>query len=372
MATLRGEPVDRPAVSFYEIGGFDINPSDPDEANVYSDPSWQPLLRLAEDETDLVRMRAPLLRPAPANCRDRFFEDQAYSEQGCRFVRTTLRVAGRTMTALSKRDPALDTVWQVEHLLKDVDDLNAYLELPDEVFAYRPDVGNLVAADREVGDRGIVMVDAEDPLCGAASLFSMETFTMIAFFEEGLFGCLLDKLAPHYHERTRQVARSFPGHLWRIYGPEFATEPYLSERHFESYVVCRTGPMAEAIRASGGFARIHSHGRIKSILPHIVRMGAAAIDPIEPPPLGNVELADVRREYGKDLVLFGNLELRDIENMEPRDFEKVVAKALRDGTRGQGRGFVLRPSASPCGRTITARTLANYRTIVRLAAGFRL
>jgi hypothetical protein len=129
--------------------------------------------------------------------------------------------------------------------------------------------------------------------------------------------------------------------------------------------------MVEAIRAGGGFARIHCHGRIKSILPHLVKMGAEAIDPIEPPPLGDVELADVRREYGKDLVLFGNLELRDIESMEPPDFEKVVAKTLRDGTAGQGWGFVLMPSACPCGRTITPRTLANYQTLVRLATGYR-
>ena len=40
MATLRGKAVDRPAVNFYEIGGFQIDPSDPDEFNVYNDPSW--------------------------------------------------------------------------------------------------------------------------------------------------------------------------------------------------------------------------------------------------------------------------------------------------------------------------------------------
>ena len=33
------------------------------------------------------------------------------------------------------------------------------------------------------------------------------------------------------------------------------------------------------------------------------------------------------------LVLFGNLEMADIENCEPGDFEKVVEKSLRDGTR---------------------------------------
>ena len=34
MATLRGEPVDRPAVSFYEIGGFQSDPADPDPYNI--------------------------------------------------------------------------------------------------------------------------------------------------------------------------------------------------------------------------------------------------------------------------------------------------------------------------------------------------
>jgi hypothetical protein len=192
---------------------------------------------------------------------------------------------------------------------------------------------------------------------------------MAAFCEPDLFGRLVEKLAPHYHERTRKIAQAFPGHLWRIYGPEYATEPYLPGRLFEAYVVRHTGPMVDAIRSGGGFARIHCHGRIRSVLGHIVRMGAAATDPIEPPPLGDVELAEVRRNYGKDLVLFGNLELRDIENLEPRDFEKVAAKAVRDGTSGRGKGFVLMPSASPCGRTIAARTLANYRTIVRVATG---
>jgi uroporphyrinogen-III decarboxylase len=198
----------------------------------------------------------------------------------------------------------------------------------------------------------------------------MADFTVTAFSEQDLFGRLLEKLAPHYHQRTRAVARAMPGRLWRIYGPEFAVEPYLPPRLFEKYVVRHTGPMVSAIHAGGGFARIHCHGRIRSALPHIAQMGADAIDPVEPPPLGDVALADVRRQYGDRLVLFGNLELRDVEMMAPREFQKVVAKAIRDGTSGRGRGFVLMPSACPCGRTITPRTLANYRTIVRVAAGY--
>lgn len=67
LATLRGEPVDRPAVSFYEIGGFAVDPTDPDPFNIYNSPSWQPLLQLAEEQTDLIRMRAPTVRRSVVN-----------------------------------------------------------------------------------------------------------------------------------------------------------------------------------------------------------------------------------------------------------------------------------------------------------------
>jgi len=379
MATLRGEPVDRPAVNFYELGGFEIDPSDPDEFNVYNDPSWRPLLQLAEQQSDLIRMRSPV-RPRghePARSevegldaespRSEFFKTEKFPVDGCRFKRVTLNIAGRTMTSLTRRSPDLDTVWTLEHLLKSTDDLKAYLELPDEVFAEQIDVTGLIEEDRKLADCGIVMVDTEDPLCAAAYLFSMEDFTVIALTEQKLFHRLLEKLSRHIYTRTQVTAEAFAGHLWRIYGPEYATEPYLPPHLFGEYVVRYTGPMVEMIQKHGGFARIHCHGRIRAVLDYIVQMGPAAIDPIEPPPQGDVELAYVRRRYGNDLVLFGNIEFGEIENTEAAEFEKLVGKTLKDGTTGQGKGFVLMPSSAPIGRKITPRVLANYEIMVRLA-----
>ena len=94
-------------------------------------------------------------------------------------------------------------------------------------------------------------------------------------------------------------------------------------------------------------------------------MGADGLDPIEPPPQGDVELIDVRRQAGEQMVLFGNLEVADIENLSPPRVREKVVQALREGTAGPGRGFVLMPSASPYGRTITPTGLANYQTMVR-------
>lgn len=370
MRTLRGEPVDRPAVSFYEIGGWKPNPDDPDPFNIYNHPSWLPLLRLGEEQTDLMRMVAPGLSPMPGNCADEFFQGEHYIQDGSLYTRTTVTVADRTLTSLSRRDPDIHTVWAIEHLIKDIDDLRAYLQIPDEAFIREPNVANLFAAEEEIGDRGIVMVETADPICIAASLFSMADYTVVAFTEPELFHALLSKFARHLHPVVEKVAAEFPGRMWRIAGPEYAGEPYLPPRLFEEYVVRYTGPMVQAIEKHGGFARIHCHGRLKSILPYFVEMGASATDPIEPPPQGDVDLAYVRREYGRDLALFGNLEVSDIENMPPPEFEKVVAKSLRDGTAGEGRGFVLMPSSAPYGRVITPTTMANYETMVRLATGF--
>ncbi|MBT3192964.1 MAG: hypothetical protein HN341_10450, partial [Verrucomicrobia bacterium] len=67
MATLRGETVDRPAVSFYEINGTE-NTANDDPYNIYNDPSWHPLIELAREKSDrIVRCGAPYvpLNPDP-------------------------------------------------------------------------------------------------------------------------------------------------------------------------------------------------------------------------------------------------------------------------------------------------------------------
>ncbi|NQU10769.1 hypothetical protein HQ590_08265 [bacterium] len=383
MATLRGDPVDRPAVNFYEIGGISrdpsvygtggaaMDPNDPDPFNVYSDPSWRPLLELAENHTDLIRLRHPAAREPAGSPRGELFKVTEWADDQSRYSQTEIRVGGRTLTQLNRRDRDIATSWCLEHLLKSTDDVRAYLQLPPAVFVTEPDVSALLAEEPKLGERGIIMVDTADPICAVAPLFSMEEFTVFAFTETELCHRLLEQAAAPLYAFTEQVARAFPGHLWRIYGPEYAGEPFLPTRLFEEYVVRYTKPMIDILHRHGSYARVHSHGRIRNLLPHFLAMGADGLDPVEPPPQGDIELDVVRRECGQQLVLFGNLEVSEIETLEPDRFEQRVAAALRDGTTGPGRGFVLMPSSCPCGRTVTPRVLANYETMVRLTHQFR-
>jgi uroporphyrinogen-III decarboxylase len=372
LATLRGEGVDRPAVNFYEIGGFSVDPNDPDEFNIYNAPSWQPLLELAENQTDITRMVSPVRAQShlswdgsdSAGIRDQFVEEKVWEENDSRFTRQTFKINGKELTSLSRRDKYLDTVWTVEPLLKNQDDVKLYLTLPDEVFEENINIAHCEEEEEKLGDTGIVMVDTEDPICAVAALFQLDYFTLFAFSEPDLCHRLLEKHARYIHKRTEVVAREFPGRLWRIYGPEYVTEPFLPPNLFDDYVVKYTGPMVDQIKKYGGFVRIHSHGRIKNVLPYIAKMSADAIDPIEPPPQGDVDLRYMRRTYGKQLALFGNIEVTDIENMPSDIFRKVVKQAIADGTSGEGRGFVLMPSSAPYGRKISDRTFRNYQIMI--------
>ena len=370
MATLAGKQVDRPALSFYEINGLDEKTNDPDLFNIFNDPSWKPLIELARDKTDRIVMRSPEPGSRIRTEADDLTSTETWmDENGRRFSRTTIELPYRTLTQLQKRDRDINTDWTIEHLLKDVDDFEAWLEIPEEKQEVIIDPAPIAEAEDQLGDTGIVMLDTQDPLCKVASLFPMEEYTIIALTEPELMHRALQKAARSIYPVVEAAAEQFPGRLWRIYGPEYASPPYLPPAMFREYVTDYVKPMVDIIHRYGGYARIHSHGRLKDILDHIAATGCDGLDPIEPPHQGDVELKYVREKYGRQLVLFGNLEISDIENMPAEAFAGKVRQAIEEGTSGTGRGFVLMPSACPYGRNLPTQTLRNYEIMTDIVMG---
>lgn len=366
LATLRGDAVDRPAVSFYELNGLDECPEDADPFNIYSHPSWRPLIDLTREKTDRIVMRGAAFSSVQPDPITAVAQVQHRERNGSRFTVYTIQAEDRVLTMRTRRDRNINTVWTQEHLLKNADDLRAFLQVSQPALEGEVDTACILEAERQLGDTGMVMIDTPDPLCLAASLFDLGEYTMTALTEPVLFHQLLERFASVLLPRTEAVARALPGRLWRIYGPEYAAPPYLPPYLFEEYVCRYAGPMVDAIHRYEGYARIHSHGHLEAILDLIASMNADGLDPIEPPPQGDVSLAYVRERHGACMVLFGNLEISDIENMPTALFAERVRRALDEGTRGSGRGFVLMPSACPYGRILSPLTLNNYEKIIEI------
>ncbi len=376
MNTLQGKPVDRPAACFYEINGLDEKKNDTDPFNIYSHPSWHPLIDLAREKSDRIVMRSVSFKEKKKKANtlwnpeerlatgDTEPKTENYMENGSRLAKTTIKTDSGILTSITRRDPDVNTTWTIEHLLKNTDDLKAWIDLPENELSGAPDISGVLEAEKELGDTGIVMINSPDPLCCVAPLLDMAEFTIIALTEQKLFHKALEKASRSLHAKTEAVAKALPGRLWRICGPEYAAPPYLPPHLFEEYVVKYISPMIESIQKYGGYARIHSHGMLKDILGHIASTGCDALDPIEPPPQGDVELKYVRKNYGKNMVLFGNLEASDLENLPADRFSEKVKRALDEGTSGEGRGFVLLPSACPYGRELSSVAMRNYEKII--------
>ena len=366
LRTLRGEPVDRPAVNFYEINGMTQNPDDPSPFNVYNDPSWRPVLELARGRTDRLVMTGTPARNRRPDPFGQLFETESGGDDTTRVTVRTARIGGRVLRARTRRNADMDTTWTEEHFLKDVADLDAYLSLPEPEIDVEPHLAALLDIEERLGDTGLAMISCGDPICAAAPLFDMADYMVIAMTEPARFHRLLERLARPIWALTEAAAQAAPGRLWRICGPEYASPPYLPPALFREYVVRYTEPMVKAIQRHGGYARIHSHGRLRDILDDIAGMGCDGLDPIEPPPQGDIHLREVRARHGQQMVLFGNLEASDLTNLPADDFAARIRQALAEGTAGSGRGFVLQPSACPCDRTITPRILRNYELMVEL------
>ena len=101
MATLRGQPVDRPPVSFYEIDNWSFleDPPCDDPFNILTHPSWKPLLDLARKKADRIFRMGIALRNEPPDPLAELTKSETFDdENGSRHTVRTIRAGGRTLT----------------------------------------------------------------------------------------------------------------------------------------------------------------------------------------------------------------------------------------------------------------------------------
>jgi len=370
-AVLKGEEVDRPPVSFYDLNGCDQNEDNPDEYNVYSHPSWKHVLKMAREETDHIFLR-PMVFKNPYKDIRTLAECKTVTESNGNCHRYyTLNQGIKTFNWHDLRERDVDTVWNVEHPLKTSDDLESWLDIFEiDESKPIPDITGILHTEDELGESGIVCIDYASPLCEVAEYFSMQDFLVIAMEEQALIHKALELV---FHRKIKEVeafAEAVPGRLWRIYGPEFACSPFLPPKLFKEYAMKYDAPIVDIIRQRGGYPRIHCHGNLKGVLHFIRETGWAAIDPVEPPPQGDVTLREVREALGNDIIIFGNIELNYIETLDEKEFISCVRKALKEGPIN-GRNFVLMTTASPIGRVISPKVTNNYRIMIDECVNFR-
>ena len=106
-------------------------------------------------------------------------------------------------------------------------------------------------------------------------------------------------------------------------------------------------------------------------LDKFAEMGVDAVEPLEPPPYADVDLAEAKRRVGDRVLLGGNIPFQAFPFMTPDEVRTLVRDALR--VAAPGGGLALRTTGGGAGTStampedIFLRVLANAQAYIEAA-----
>lgn len=251
-----------------------------------------------------------------------------------------------------------------KHLIESEEDVERLLSVP--YVPMRPDCSGFFEREARLGDAGIVMASlGADPMYALNRLTGSELFAVWSVERRELIAELIEVFLQRTLDWLHWVLGQGVGPLIGYVGPELCIPPLQSPRDFEEWVVGPDLIINETIHEAGGLAFVHCHGRMNPVLEGFVRMRADALHPVEPPPMGDVTLAEAKRRVGRDLCLVGNVQEDDIWRMPQAQFREMVAETVRVGM--EGGGFILSPTSTPFSwPEITQRAQENMLALLEV------
>ena len=141
----------------------------------------------------------------------------------------------------------------------------------------------------------------------------------------------------------------------RCYGPcqpdailissAFAGAGFISRDMYREFVLPYEHRVVAAIHQLAIPAYTHTCGAIGDRLDLMAETGLDGIDTLDPPPLGTVDLAEAKAQYGERLFFKGNLDaVNEMLRADDKTFREAVLDRLRIGKPGSG--YVLSSACS--------------------------
>lgn len=193
------------------------------------------------------------------------------------------------------------------------------------------------------GERYSIHGEVTSPFDYFLNLFGFEK-TMIYLVEEPSKSKVI---LQHYTEGVKKIAVEQAKHRLdaiKISSP-FAGEGFISSGFYREFILPYEGQIVQAVRESGIHIYIHTCGAINDRLEMMVEAGASGIECLDPPPLGNVRLAEAKKRVGDKVFIKGNI---DPVNVLLFGTEEAIKKdaEFRINVGKPGGGYILSTACS--------------------------
>lgn len=230
-------------------------------------------------------------------------------------------------------------VWGTYHIpwLADKNDLGPMSEVPD----YFLDTIDLVRkkTNGEISVHGEVF----SPFTHYLELFGYQNAIIGLVKNKEKVKAVLERLTDA--SIAWAVAQAKKGVDAVLISSAFAGGGFISPKMYAEYVVPYERRVVAAVQQFNIPIYTHTCGKIGDRLELMEQTGTMGIDTLDPPPLGNVELADAKKGVGKRLFLKGNM--NSVSILEYTTKEEVVAEATERIQIGKpGSGYILSSACS--------------------------
>lgn len=163
---------------------------------------------------------------------------------------------------------------------------------------------------------------------------------------------LLDRFTEFVATEIRLYAACDPDAI--LISSAFAGAGFISRDMYRRFVLPFEARAAQVIRSQGVPSYTHTCGAIGDRLDLMAETGVDGIDTLDPPPLGTVELATAKREFGDRFFFKGNLDaVNEMLRADDAAFEHAVRRRLEIGMPGGG--YILSSACSVAPRVLPER-----------------
>jgi uroporphyrinogen-III decarboxylase len=130
----------------------------------------------------------------------------------------------------------------------------------------------------------------------------------------------------------------------------YAGAGFISPAYYRAFVLPFESRIARAVRSAGAHVYTHTCGAVRDRLEMMAEAGVSGLECLDPPPLGNVELADAKARLGPSVFIKGNIDpVNTLLFGARQDIEADVRRRLAAGMPGGG--YILSTACSIAPRT---------------------
>ncbi|NQU23699.1 MAG: hypothetical protein HQ567_20650 [Candidatus Nealsonbacteria bacterium] len=244
-----------------------------------------------------------------------------------------------------------------EYKLKTVEDLGVYRYIWENTH-FESDYPAFLAEEAYIGDAGLAAIDGPQ---SAVQLLLGEEAGMSNFYAllqdhpreiEMLIEAMHAKIRQAYHVIAQSPAKV-------VVAMEDLSSTTSSPAIFERFSWRHLNEYADIVHAEGKTFLAHMCGRLKAMAPLIAQSRLDGVESLTPPSIGDLSVAQARRQWGQRRILIGGLDANLMLQADQQEVRTAVLDVL--GQAGDGTHFVLsNADAMPHGaRLDTLQTIAE-------------